>query len=191
MNRTYGGTGLGLSIVKKIVEILGSDIHLESDTNKGTSLHFDITFEKGKEQVVTKENNFLTIEKSPIVKTKKILLVEDNKINQMITQKMLEQKGIPSFTIDNGEEAITHLKENDYDLVLMDVHLPGINGTEATKEIRKFNPTIPIIALTAISLNENREMLLSYGMNEVIMKPFVPEEFYEILFRFLNPNTEE
>ena len=108
----------------------------------------------------------------------------------MITQKMLEQKGIPSHTIDNGEEAIEHLKENDYDLVLMDVHLPGINGTEATLEIRKFNPTIPIIALTAISLNENREMLLSYGMDEVIMKPFVPEEFYEILFRFLT-KTEE
>ncbi|EDO25892.1 predicted protein, partial [Nematostella vectensis] len=71
-----------------------------------------------------------------------------------------------------------------YDLVLMDVHLPGINGTEATSEIRKFNTSTPIIALTAISLNENREMLLSYGMDEVITKPFVPEEFYEILFKF-------
>ncbi|WP_130736442.1 ATP-binding protein [Flavobacterium sp. J27] len=190
VNRTYGGTGLGLSIVKKIVEILGSEIYLDSDTNKGTSLQFDLAFKKGTEDTETVPQ--ITIkETSPTAKQKRILLVEDNKINQMITQKMLEQKGIPSFTIDNGEEAIEHLKTNDYDLVLMDVHLPGINGTEATQEIRKFNPTIPIIALTAISLNENREMLLSYGMNEVIMKPFVPEEFYEILFRFLNTNTEE
>ncbi|MBF02621.1 MAG: hybrid sensor histidine kinase/response regulator [Flavobacterium sp.] len=189
VNRTYGGTGLGLSIVKKIVEILGSEIHLDSDTNRGTTLTFDLTFKKGKEEKKDKEES-ISKEKLDSGKQKKILLVEDNKINQMITQKMLEQKGIPSHTIDNGEEAIEHLKENDYDLVLMDVHLPGINGTEATLEIRKFNPTIPIIALTAISLNENREMLLSYGMDEVIMKPFVPEEFYEILFRFLT-KTEE
>ncbi|MEQ3691322.1 MAG: response regulator, partial [Flavobacterium sp.] len=67
----------------------------------------------------------------------------------------------------------------------MDVHLPGINGTEATAEIRKFNTTTPIIALTAISLNENREMLLSYGMNEVITKPFLPEKFYEIVIQYL------
>ncbi|NJM79199.1 MAG: response regulator [Flavobacterium sp.] len=108
----------------------------------------------------------------------------------MITQKMLQQKRIKSVIIDNGEEAIEHLKENQYDLVLMDVHLPGINGTEATKEIRKFDTKTPIIALTAISLNENREILLSYGMDEVIMKPFVPEEFYEIIFGFL-AKTEE
>ena len=108
----------------------------------------------------------------------------------MITKKMLEQKGIQSVIIDNGEEAIEHLKENQYDLVLMDVHLPGINGTEATQEIRTFDSKTPIIALTAISLNENREILLSYGMDEVITKPFVPEEFYEIIFGFL-AKTEE
>ena len=74
------------------------------------------------------------------------------------------------------------------DLILMDVHLPGINGTEATTEIRKFNSTIPIIALTAISLNENREMLLSFGMNEVITKPFEPKHFYKIIAQYLtNP----
>lgn len=189
VNRTYGGTGLGLSIVKKIVEILDSEIHLESDTNKGTSLQFDLKFEKGKEET----KNIVKVDPNEnlvLGKKKKILLIEDNKINQMITQKMLEQKGIVSLIIDNGEEAIEHMKNNTYDLVLMDVHLPGINGTEATQEIRKFDTKTPIIALTAISLNENREMLLSYGMNEVIMKPFVPEEFYEILFRFLS-KTEE
>jgi len=70
-------------------------------------------------------------------------------------------------------------------LVLMDVHLPGINGTEATAEIRKFNTTTPIIALTAISLNENKEMLLSYGMNEVITKPFIPDVFYKTITIYL------
>jgi CheY-like chemotaxis protein len=100
----------------------------------------------------------------------------------MITKKMLENKGMKCFIIDNGEEAIIALaKEHNFDLILMDVHLPGINGTIATERIRKFNSEIPIIALTAISLNENREMLLSFGMTDVITKPFDPKDFYRII----------
>ena len=73
------------------------------------------------------------------------------------------------------------MQNNKFDLVLMDVHLPGINGTEATAEIRKFDAITPIIALTAISLNENREILLSYGMDDVVTKPFTPEHFYNVI----------
>jgi signal transduction histidine kinase/CheY-like chemotaxis protein/tetratricopeptide (TPR) repeat protein len=185
INRTYGGTGLGLSIVKKILEVMGSEIYLISEAEKGSTFSFDLEFEKGIIDPVTIEIN-QNIEFS---NEKNILLVEDNKINQMITQKMLERKGISCVIIDNGEEAIENVKTNNYDLILMDVHLPGINGTEATTEIRKFNNTVPIIALTAISLNENREMLLSYGMNEVITKPFEPEHFYTVVTKFLS-NTE-
>ena len=113
---------------------------------------------------------------------KKILVVEDNKINQMVTKKMLEKKEIICQIIDNGEESVEMLsKENDFDLVLMDVHLPGINGTIATQKIREFDTKKPIIALTAISLNENREMLMSFGMTDVITKPFEPENFYKII----------
>jgi CheY-like chemotaxis protein len=109
-------------------------------------------------------------------------VVEDNKINQMVTKKMLENKGMKCKIIDNGEEAIEVIKAaNDFDLVLMDVHLPGINGTIATQYIREFNIQLPIIALTAISLNENREMLMSFGMTDVITKPFEPENFYRII----------
>ncbi|MFN5771679.1 response regulator, partial [Flavobacterium sp.] len=106
-----------------------------------------------------------------------------NKINQMITKKMLENRGMSCRILDNGEDSVTLLRKepNSYDLVLMDVHLPGINGTIATQQIREFNTQIPIIALTAISLNENREMLLSYGMTEVLTKPFEPEKFYKII----------
>jgi CheY-like chemotaxis protein/nitrogen-specific signal transduction histidine kinase len=185
INRTYGGTGLGLSIVKKILEVMGSEIYLISEAEKGSTFSFDLEFEKGIIDPVTIEIN-QNIEFS---NEKNILLVEDNKINQMITQKMLERKGISCVIIDNGEEAIENVKTNNYDLILMDVHLPGINGTEATTEIRKFNNTVPIIALTAISLNENREMLLSYGMNEVITKPFEPEHFYTVVTKYLS-NTE-
>jgi len=117
-----------------------------------------------------------------ILKGKNILVVEDNKINQMVTKKMLENKGMKCKIIDNGEEAIEVIRaENDFDLVLMDVHLPGINGTLATQNIREFETQKPIIALTAISLNENREMLLSFGMTDVITKPFDPENFYKVI----------
>lgn len=185
INRTYGGTGLGLSIVKKILEVMGSEIYLISEAEKGSTFSFDLEFEKGIIDPVAIEIN-QNIEFS---NEKSILLVEDNKINQMITQKMLERKGISCVIIDNGEDAIENVRINNYDLILMDVHLPGINGTEATTEIRKFNNTVPIIALTAISLNENREMLLSYGMNEVITKPFEPEHFYTVVTKYLS-NTE-
>ena len=182
INRTYGGTGLGLSIVKKILEILGSDIHLESESNQGTKFTFTLDFKKG---ASIKTENLQQSTDETIFIDKNILLVEDNKINQMITKKMLEKKGMHCTIFENGEDAIEHLKENQYDLVLMDVHLPGINGTEATAIIRKFDIATPIIALTAISLNENREMLLSFGMNDVITKPFIPEEFYNTISNHL------
>lgn len=186
INRTYGGTGLGLSIVTKILEILESTIELTSDIGEGSTFSFELKFDKCEKnqeiiQIIPKVNSLVD---------KKILLVEDNKINQMITQKMLEKKGISCTIIDNGEDAIEDVKINKYDLILMDVHLPGINGTEATTEIRKFDSTTPIVALTAISLNENKEMLLSFGMNEVITKPFEPEHFYAVVTKYLT-NTEQ
>ena len=187
INRTYGGTGLGLSIVKKILELMGSEIHLKSESGKGSAFSFELEFEKG---VANKTKEVEATPDLTLLNKKKVLLVEDNKINQMITQKMLEKRGISCNIIDNGEDAIEDTKANDYDLILMDVHLPGINGTEATSEIRKFNSHIPIVALTAISLNENREMLLSYGMNEVITKPFEPEHFYTVVTKYLT-STEQ
>ena len=105
----------------------------------------------------------------------------------MITKKMLENKGMFCRIVDNGEECVEILKEkHDFDLVLMDVHLPGINGTIATEQIRKFNTITPIIALTAISLNENREMLLSYGMTDVLTKPFDIDNFYKVIAQNLS-----
>lgn len=183
INRKYGGTGLGLTIVKKLVKVLGGKIKLISEEGKGSTFSFTLPFkiaeslEKSCDKIVNYDEEHF--------KSKKILLVEDNKINQMITKKMLENKGIVCLIIDNGESAVKLMQNHDYDLVLMDVHLPGINGTEATKQIRAFDIKTPIIALTAISLDENREMLLSYGMNDVITKPFIPEEFYTIISKYI------
>lgn len=185
INRKYGGTGLGLTIVKKLLNLLGSDIHLKSTLGEGSSFSFELQLSVNSNQVPVEQKVKTTFDISKI-KGKNILVVEDNNINQMITKRMLENKEILCEVIDNGEDAISALKNNNYDLVLMDVHLPGINGTIATQEIRKFNSETPIIAMTAISLNENREMLLSFGMNDVITKPFIPKDFYNILSKYLD-----
>lgn len=183
INRKYGGTGLGLTIVKKLIKLLGGDIKLESTVGKGSKFSFDLQLKKSHQELPAEKS--IKIIDNTVWEDKKVLLVEDNKINQMVSKKMLENKGILCEIIDNGEDAIKAVKENNYDLVLMDVHLPGINGTEATKIIREFDAKTPIIALTAISLNENREMLLSYGMDDVLTKPFVPDDFYAVIAKYI------
>ena len=183
INRKYGGTGLGLTIVKKLVEILGGTIKLESKVNQGSSFTFELPFKVSKKPFKS-EKKTLIINDSVLI-GKKMLVVEDNKINQMISKKMLENKGILCEIIDNGEEAVEISKNYKFDMILMDIHLPGINGTIVTKKIREFDTITPIIALTAISLNENRENLLSFGMNDVITKPFVPEDFYAIITKHI------
>ena len=190
-NRQYGGTGLGLTIVKRLIIILGGNIKLKSQVRTGSVFSFTLDFKLGIKKLSSNtvfphdENNFIA---------KKILLVEDNKINQMIIKRMLEKKQIVCEIIENGEDAVAITKINRYDLILMDVHLPGINGTIATQQIRQFDIVTPIVALTAISLLENREMLLSYGMNDVITKPFEPDNFFAIIAECMqkdNTNNSE
>ncbi|MCX2719266.1 tetratricopeptide repeat-containing hybrid sensor histidine kinase/response regulator [Lentiprolixibacter aurantiacus] len=177
INREYGGTGLGLTIVKSLLGLFGSEIQLQSEEGKGSSFFFELNL-RCKDGVVD-DIPFEPTEKEYQFEGLHLLLVEDNKINQVITKKMLGKKEISCDIADNGNMAVDLARENSYDGILMDIHMPGISGVEATIEIRKFDPDTPIIALTAISLDDSLEAFYAAGCNDVVTKPFKPEVFYQ------------
>ncbi|NHF60788.1 response regulator [Flavobacteriaceae bacterium TP-CH-4] len=177
INREYGGTGLGLTIVKSLLGLFGSKIQLESELGKGSSFFFELKL-KSKDSLVD-DIPFEISENNYEFKGLHLLIVEDNKINQVITKKMLSKKEITSDIANNGTEAVEMAKANIYDAILMDIHMPGISGEEATIEIRKFDKETPIIALTAISLDDSLESFYAAGCDDVVTKPFKPEVFYQ------------
>jgi len=186
INRKFGGTGLGLSIVKNLLELMGSRIQLESQLGKGSKFSFNINFDISEE--FNEENNPINITYDVdyvALENRNILIVEDNKINQMITKKILEKNKMKCMVADNGIDAIKIVKENSFDVILMDIHMPGISGIQATQKIREFDKLIPIIALTAVTIDENLDDFYRAGFNEIIPKPFKTEEFFEKIYRTL------
>lgn len=192
INRKYGGTGLGLTIVKSLLGLFNSEIDLESELGKGSRFFFDITFDlpEEKEAVTEAEEQpapapVLESADLDILNGLHILIVEDNKINQVITKKMLDKKDITCEIANDGYEAVDMAKSNTYDLILMDIHMPGISGLVATGQIREFDTHIPIIALTAISLDENTDDFFEAGCTDIITKPFKPDTFYHTIARVI------
>ncbi|WP_243739414.1 response regulator [Flavicella sediminum] len=170
--RLYGGTGLGLSIVKKIIEAMDSEIKIESKVTVGSTFYFKVKLYKAK-----KEELIQTEEKKVHnLKNKKLLLVEDNQINVMVGKQILEKHGLQVDVAEHGQEAVDKVKANTYDLVLMDIQMPIMDGYTATKEIRKFNTTVPILALSASVFMEVKNKILDSGMNGFIFKPFNPDD---------------
>jgi len=184
INRKFGGTGLGLSIVKNLLELMNSKIHLESQLGQGSKFWFNISFDVSEEHKDDLNPNgtkyhvdYLALE------NRSVLVVEDNKINQMITKKILEKNKMKCMVADNGMDAIKMVEKHAFDVILMDIHMPGISGIEATQKIREFNKEIPIVALTAVTIDENLDDFYRAGFNEIIPKPFKTEEFFEKIYR--------
>lgn len=189
INRKYGGTGLGLSIVKGLIEILKGKIYLKSELGKGSTFTFEIPLEYSEEtEPVIKEKQSKKINQLDLSNVK-ILVVEDNKINQMITKKILNKMNLECDVVDNGEDAVESVRENKYSVVLMDIHMPGISGLEATKIIRTFNKDLTIFALTAVTLEDKMHEFDEAGFNDIISKPFKQEDFEKKLFNALTNNT--
>ena len=186
VNRKFGGTGLGLSIVKNLLELMNSKIQLESQLGKGSKFWFDISFDKVADKTFEIDNKTPKVEIDfALFENKHVLVVEDNKINQMITRKILEKNKIICQVADNGLDAVKLIEENNFDVVLMDIHMPGISGIEATQKVRKFNEDLPIIALTAVTIDENLDEFYKAGFNDIIPKPFKTEEFFEKIYNIM------
>ena len=183
-NYNYQGTGLGLPIVKKLLNLFDSDIHLESTEGVGSTFSFEILFEKDVKQEKADSRVLESdIQMQQNAVGKRILVVDDNRINQVVTQRILEQKSFRCEIRDNGIAAVDAIKDEHFDLVLMDLNMPGISGLEATRMIRLFNPVIPIIALTAVEIEEIREEIHEAGMNDIIVKPYDNSTFYQVIYR--------
>lgn len=182
-SRSYGGTGLGLAICKKILVLQGSQLMLESEVGMGSSFYFTQTFEVSDKPLI--KNNLY--EKVSAVLDKplsgvNILLVEDNRINVLVAKTFLESWGACIDVAENGQEAINLLDLNRHQLVLMDLHMPVMDGFTAIKKIREDGITIPIIALTASLPAEIESLVTGLAINDFVLKPFVPDELYKKVF---------
>jgi signal transduction histidine kinase/ActR/RegA family two-component response regulator len=175
----YQGTGLGLSIVKRLIELFRSEIQVESELNHGTTFTFTIGFESDAAKTREIINNIdVDLTSSQILK---VLVVEDNKINQMVTRKIIEKNNFKCDIVEDGLAAIALTETNDYDIILMDINMPIINGFETTRRMRAQGIMTPIVALTAFDKGEITEEAMSAGMNDIIIKPFEPVKLFQII----------
>ncbi|TVZ25437.1 signal transduction histidine kinase [Gillisia sp. Hel_I_86] len=188
-NYKYQGTGLGLPIVKKLLVLFNSEINLVSEEGEGSTFSFTIEFDNGEqakdELAQDLQNHELSLESIISSGEKRILVVDDNRINQVVTKRILEQQQFLVELCDNGIDAIERVKHHPFELVLMDVNMPGISGLEATRRIREFNKHLPIIALTAMEIDEIREEIYEAGLNDIIVKPYDTARFYQVIFKNL------
>ncbi|UFH31861.1 response regulator [Chryseobacterium sp. C-71] len=185
ITRNFGGTGLGLSIVKNLIVLQNGNIEVSSEPGKGTTFSFYIPYEISEEQIKTVHpvdpDYFKDKSNAPL----RVLVVDDNAINQSLMKHLLSQWNINFDIANNGLEAVEFLRNNDCDLVLMDIQMPQMDGYAATQQIREvLKLDTPIIAMTAHALAGEREKCLSRGMNEYISKPINEEELFKLISNF-------
>lgn len=208
ISRNHGGTGLGLAISRQLVELMGGKIWLQNNPRGGSVFHFTVQLLLSGHQPVigsdeankiehktnasekeSSERSRLIASLSRLKDNVRLLLAEDNPVNQKLAQSLIKRTGIPMDIVSDGVAALEAVKEKEYDLILMDIQMPGLDGFAATEKIRRelgMN-SIPIIAMTAHAMKEDREKCFSVGMNDYVTKPFKPNELYSLLLKWLHP----
>ncbi|MEM6802074.1 MAG: ATP-binding protein [Bacteroidota bacterium] len=179
--RKYGGTGLGLAICKRLVELQGGEIGLMSEYGQGTEFWFRLSFDKGRALNAKHKEEAQKNWKEKDLYGMKVLLVEDNKVNIMVGKKFLKKWKIEVEIAENGALALEKVAQESFDLILMDLNMPVMDGISATKELRKAGESLPIVALTADVSENVKEAIFSSGMDAYLTKPFNPELLFETL----------
>lgn len=193
-SKRHQGTGLGLSISKQLIELMGGTIWLESTHGTGSAFYFNLDLQLPLEaeiKAAKEPQQEVRRSGSPL----HILLVEDNRLNRESVVHFLREMGHRSSVAENGEQALEMLRENEYDLVLMDVQMPKMNGIEATMRIRqggdrRIRKDLPIIALTAYAMKNEVEQILDAGMNAYVSKPINRDHLFRIIEQAVNPAFE-
>jgi len=181
-NRSTKGTGLGLTISKLIIEAMGGEITVESECGRGSSFHIEIPKILGDVTQIRHVDDEVSVVSTPDAK---VLLVDDNTVNLTVAFELLRLYDIKPDTATCGKQSIELIKKNEYDLVFMDHMMPGMNGVEATKIIRKMGINVPIVALTANAVSGMKEMMLEAGMNDYLSKPIIRTELTNILRKWI------
>jgi CheY-like chemotaxis protein/anti-sigma regulatory factor (Ser/Thr protein kinase) len=174
--RKYGGTGLGLSITKKLINKFGNELKLESEVGKGSTFHFtlDMPINENRRVYINEDRarNLIPLEGI------KVLMAEDNKVNMAIACRFMRKWGLSVTEAFNGKEAVEKFSPGKYDLLLIDLEMPEMDGASALREIRKIDPNIPVIAFTAAVYDNMHNDLLQKGFTDFVHKPFRPDELH-------------
>ena len=181
-NRIYGGTGLGLPIVKSILDAMGTKVKILSTVGKGSRFYFHLPLDIVSNADLEKRNEKRDFD----FEGKKALLVDDNLINVMVGKQILEKARLKVEVANDGLEAVNKMKEGGFDIVLMDIQMPIMDGYTATKEIRKFDMKTPVLALSASVFMEIKDKINDCGMNGFVFKPFNPEDLLSEIEKFTN-----
>ncbi|SHJ83991.1 PAS domain S-box-containing protein [Malonomonas rubra DSM 5091] len=187
ITRKFGGTGLGLTISRQLVEMMGGRIWAESESGKGSQFHVQLTFGSADDEAEI--NCDLAKPESKAENSLKVLVGEDNLVNQRLIEKLLEKCGHQAVIVENGQELLKTFAEDEFALILMDVQMPVMDGVEATRLLRNYcsennRPHVPVVALTAHAMSGDRERFLAAGMDDYLAKPINKKEFVAMLGKY-------